>query len=401
MGLVYDKPEADKRPDEKPLEGRSLKSDLAKYGPAFLRGGVLGVAGEGMSQAMDTVGRLTNAAAYRGGGYVTDKAAQLGLPAEVSAGLGFATNVGTQAIPVVLGGLLSKSAGQPAIEHGARSLMRSALKPDKASNLKMMSGTKVSEADAAINTMLDKGINVSRGGLTKIEGQVDDLNAQIKAAISGSNASIDKSAVLQRIDDLKKIFQAQAAPQADLAAIGKTANQFSTHPSFLMPPPAGRMTAQQYQQFLQGGGYRNDIPVQLAQELKSGTYRALGNKSFGELKGAEVEAQKAIARGLKEEIAKAVPDVKALNKAESDLLNAARVLENRLAVEGNKNPMGLGWLAERPASALGFLFDRSALAKGLLARAIHNSSGAVPFGVGASAGGLLGPTYLNDPYYAP
>ena len=40
-----------------------------------------------------------------------------------------------------------------------------------------------------------------------------------------------------------------------------------------------------------------------AQAMKQGTYRALGDKAYGELKGASIEAQKAQARGLKEELA--------------------------------------------------------------------------------------------------
>ena len=37
----------------------------------------------------------------------------------------------------------------------------------------------------------------------------------------------------------------------------------------------------------------NKMSVQRAQSMKQGTYRSLGNKAFGELKGADMEAQKA------------------------------------------------------------------------------------------------------------
>lgn len=387
----------DKAPDEDVMEGRDLKSDSFKLASSFMRGGPLGLAAQGVSQATDTIGRAMNAAAYKAGGAVTDVGANLGLPPEVSAGLGFGANVGIQAIPTVLGGLGGKAAGQPIMEHEAKRLMRSALKPDKAMQRKMMPGTNMSEGEAAIQTMLDDGINVSRGGLAKMRDKVSDLNAQISAAItSSSGKTVDKGEVLKAIDALKAKAVKQAAPQEDLAAIDKIAERFRSHPLFQTPTPTGRMTAQQYQQMLKGGGAINDIPVPLAQEIKQGTYKALGDKSYGEIKTAEVEAQKAIARALKEEISKAVPDVAPLNAAESRLINAGKVLENRLATEGNKNPAGLAWLATQPLAAAGFLVDRSAFLKGLLARGMYSGRGVLPTTAGAGAGGLLGPLYLDD-----
>lgn len=132
-----------------------------------------------------------------------------------------------------------------------------------------------------------------------------------------------------------------------------------------------------------------EIPVKMAQELKKGTYKTL-SKSYGEMKGAEIEAQKALARGLKDEIAQAVPGVNQLNKRESDLLNALKVAENRVMMDANKNPVGLGPLAPNKAMLLAFLADRSAALKSFGARGLYQASRPDVAGLLANAG--------NDPF---
>src|SRR6185369_7841136 len=91
---------------------------------------------------------------------------------------------------------------------------------------------------------------------------------------------------------------------------GEQPGRATAPPSIGVPPPAPM------------------IPIQLAQEMKQGTYRALGKKSYGEQKGAETEAQKTLARALKEDIATAEPKVGPLNEQESALLNVIDSLEH-------------------------------------------------------------------------
>jgi hypothetical protein len=87
-----------------------------------------------------------------------------------------------------------------------------------------------------------------------------------------------------------------------------------------------------------------------------------------------VEAQKALARGLKDEIAEAVPGISALNAEESKLLATLGVAERRALMELNKNPMGLAALAQSPASWAMFMADKSALFKSLSARMLNSSA---------------------------
>jgi hypothetical protein len=259
----------------------------------------------------------------------------------------------TKAVLAILPALLARrgvsSDAMPspmkAMRGGAETLMRSSLKPS-------VRDVKIGNADKAVKTMLDEGVSVSEGGINKLSGKIDTLNEGIRDAISGSNARISRRSAEAPIYDVEQRFSRQAAPQADIEAIQSVLNDFQNHP--LLP--------------------LRDMPVQIAQELKQGTYRALKDK-YGEVGSASTEAQKALARGLKDEVAKAVPEVAPLNAQESALLNARNILGNRLAVEGNKNPMGLGPLASTGGRTAAFMADRSALLKSMIARAMNPGKG--------------------------
>jgi hypothetical protein len=135
---------------------------------------------------------------------------------------------------------------------------------------------------------------------------------------------------------------------------------------------------------------KGKIPVQLAQKIKQGTYRIL-EKKYGQLGSADVEAQKALARGLKEGVAAAEPKVTALLRRESNLINALDVAERRAFMDMNKNPGGLAWLTTDPRNFAAFMADKSALFKSLVARMLNSAS--VPLGGiagGTASAGLYG-----------
>ena len=89
---------------------------------------------------------------------------------------------------------------------------------------------------------------------------------------------------------------------------------------------------------------------------------------------ADTEAQKALARGLKNEIANAVPEVSGLNKQLSEYIKASDVIGRRALMQQNNNPMGLGLLTPSKAQLLAFLADRSAGAKALAARGMYSAA---------------------------
>lgn len=330
----------------KPEEPGALATALN----AIVRGlpmGPLGVAASMTGEAANQAGKLIDRAGYDVGGAVTDQAAKV-LPAEGAAGLGYAANVATQAVPTVLSGNAAKVVA-PALRATGERLMSSAVKPS-------IESLRNGKAAQAITTMLEEGINVSKGGVAKLREKIAELNGEITKAISSSDATVHKGRVARALVDTLRRFRNQVNPSADINAIRASWDDFTKHP------------------FLQG----KTVPVQVAQDLKQGTYRALGSKAYGEVKGADMEAQKALARGLKEGIADAVPSVGPLNAKESQLLNALQLAERRSLMELNKNPAGLSLLAENPTAAVAFMADRSALFKSILARMLYSGQEQIP-----------------------
>jgi hypothetical protein len=245
---------------------------------------------------------------------------------------------------------------------GAESLMQSAIKP----TLKQLAN---GDAGVAVRTLLDYGINPTKAGIEKLRGLIDDLNTQVADKIANSTATIPKANVLQRLADVKTAFGNTVSPTSDLAAIDRVGDDFLAHP--LYPGP--------------------DLPVQAAQQLKQGTYKTLAKK-YGQVGAADVEAQKGLARGLKEEISNAVPEVAGLNAEEAKLITTLKVSERRALMELNKNPLGLTTMASSPAAMAAFLADRSALFKSLVARMVNGPAASVVGGVApALENGLSNP----------
>lgn len=345
-------------PDKAPAYSERLKrlatatmQGVLSGGP--LMGGLAGAFGESMKQT----GEIVDRAAYDAGGKVTDLTG--------SPGLGYAANVATQAIPTILGGEAAKLAS-PSLQTAGRALMQSALKPP-------YKDLRTGNAARAIDTLLEEGINPTQGGVAALRGKIDDLSGQIEAALQGSTATVNKGEVGKRLLETAEQLKKQVNPEADLEAARKTWLGFRNHPLL-----AGKQ----------------DIPVQLAQELKQGTYAQL-SKKYGQIGTAEEEAQKALARGLKEEISGAVPGVAGLNKAESELINALKVSERRALMEANKNLAGLALLAQNPAGFAAFMADKSALFKSIVARMLYSGSEQIPATVGRMGGAAYGAGVLS------
>jgi hypothetical protein len=251
------------------------------------------------------------------------------------------------------------AAASPAAQWMSRYLMHSALKPGA-------QALRTGDYNVAIDTLLQKGISPTQGGLKRLVSEIDDLNNQISSAIGSSTAKVDKYAPLQALADTSQKFAKQVNPTPDLNAIHSVATDYLNHP-------------------LVTGA---DMPVQLAQAMKQGTYQVLKGK-YGEVGSAATEAQKALARGLKDEIAAAVPGVGKLNAEETKLLKTLDITEYRALMALNSNPMGLTWLSNNPGRMAAFMADRSTAFKALLARML-NRSNQVAQGVGPGVAPMAG-----------
>lgn len=242
-------------------------------------------------------------------------------------------------------------------------LMQSALKPT-------MKQLESGQAKTAIQTLLKEDVNPTLGktifgkGIDVLQSKVDTINSQIVDIIKNSKGTVNKSQVVAYLDDLEKNALNNALPAGDLAAIQAARQEFLAHPLL-----------------------KNieEIPVQLAQKLKVGTYKSLGEKAYGELKSATVESGKTLARGLKDLIGKAEPGVLGLNKESQALYDTLDVAERRALMEVNKDIAGLSTLSKDMKNQIAMMADRSAPFKALLARTIYKAGK-----TGEKIGGLLG-----------
>jgi hypothetical protein len=242
--------------------------------------------------------------------------------------------------------------------------MRSALKPT-------LDQVRKGRAAPAVETMLKDGegglfsmpgYNPTAGGVEKMKAMVSDLADKVRNEIATSGATIPTRAVADYVPTAYPRFA--NGPQATQAIqdLGNVQEQFLNHPNV--------MGAQQ-------------IPIQVAQDMKTGYQKAISDKGYGELKNATTEGEKQIARGLRELIGEARPGIKEPLAREASIINALKMAERRVAVDANKNPIGLGWVGQ-PWMIPFWLWDRSALGKSLVARAL--SSGNYPALTGATAG---------------
>ncbi len=290
-----------------------------------------------------------------------------GINGAASTALTGSDNIGSGAVvgaalPMALSSLLgSRQYGSEALRSAAERLMRSTLKPSKSA---LMNG----DADTAVKMLLGNGINVTKGGVDKLNNMIEDLNGQISNNIANSTATINKSDVANSLSGLRERFTNQVDPLPDLNAIQGVSDRFAQHP------------------LLSG----DQIPVQLAQSMKQGTYQQLAKK-YGQLGSADIEAQKSLARGLKEGIADAVPSIGGLNAQESQLIKALSVTEQRVFQQMNNNPLGLAGLASNPKSWVAMMADKSPLFKSLMARSLNSIGNLVqnPQSKGGFVSGLL------------
>jgi hypothetical protein len=230
-------------------------------------------------------------------------------------------------------------------EVGAKELMGSALKPSVTQWAK-------GEGKVAVDTMLEKGANVSKGGILKLNKELEGLQQQVSTALANSNATVPKADIVKTIEEAMKYFKGGTGEVQDMKVIKGVISEFTKAPS------------------VKG---MKEIPVQVAQRMKQLEYRRL-DKAYGTLGDAEETARKGTARGLKEGIEKAHPEIKGWNAEEQKIYQTLPVVERRAMMEINRNPGGLALLTHNPALAAAFMGDKSSLFKSWLANRIFSGS---------------------------
>jgi len=198
---------------------------------------------------------------------------------------------------------------RPLVRRAAK-IYQSALKPSQAL---------LKKSPAVVKTGLDEGIRVSKGGAVKLKGIMDDIGEEIGKVIDSGvadNKSIAKDKLLPYLDEIREYLGQSLGGKQLVKEVDDLAKTII-----------------------------NDLPetlnVRLAQEFKKNT-QGLVSKYYDKMAPVAIETKKQLARGLKEEIAKAVPQIRSLNARDSKLFGLDEALEKALGRIGNKNLIGLG-----------------------------------------------------------
>lgn len=191
----------------------------------------------------------------------------------------------------------------------AQSMYQSALKPSKAV---------LDRYPDVIKTGLEEGIPVSKAGGERVLDTIDTINSQIGSQIAKSKKEgkvVFSSNVVNALADTVKFYKEVIGGKKQVTELQELANEFVMDEGVA-------------------------IPVDRAQKLKVNTYRVL-RKAYGEMKAAEIEGKKSLARGLKEEIVAAIPELGELNARESKLIGLDAALERFTGRYGNRELIDL------------------------------------------------------------
>lgn len=262
-------------------------------------------------------------------GFAMDLSMVLGLAS------GAAKVVGATETSKVLGTTSAVSDPLKAVGVAGRATMK--LVPDEvaqrlyASALKMTTSKKVSLAERTkrLQTGLDNQIFPNEAGFNKLQGLIEDVNKQIADGIKTSakaGGKVDTNAVLSRLDDLRDFYKNTIDPKPFLDELDDLTKRVKTT-------------------------YGASIPVDQAQKIKQTTYAML-RKHYGEMKSISVEAQKALARGIKEEIAAAHPELATLNATDSALIKLDESIEQAIKRLTNRDLVGIGGPIKATAGAV-------------------------------------------------
>jgi len=340
-----------KATDALPAIGATVGSIVGGIGGTVGGVGVGGVPGSIGGAAVGGAGgeaakQLLNRAAGRGGpSSATQAATDIGKEGAVQ---GVIQGVG-EGVGRVAGPILKWAGGR---------LMQSALGTGAIGLDVAKQAAKKGELPKVVQTLLDEGVNVTPGGIDKLQTILGETNQAVKNAIAPMTGQIDRPVVAMRAYSAAKKMTEQTNPGADLRALGS-----------------------EVEEFLNPVINKGPLSPQEAQAMKVGTYKKIGDKygTPAELNPAQVQAQMAFARGLKEEIerlatAQGRGNVKVLNAREGKILEALEATGRKVAQARGVNPIGFAFVAHAPMTFLAALIDRSPAAKSMLARGLYNSA---------------------------
>jgi hypothetical protein len=216
----------------------------------------------------------------------------------------------------------------------AEKLYQSAIKPS-ADTLKKFPNL--------LKTGLKEGIKVSKKGLQKTQSIIEDIGAEIGNTIEQGIAAgkvVEKNKLLPYLSEMKEYLGNSLGGKELIQEVDKISNKIIKELPDL-------------------------IPVEQAQKIKVATGNLI-SKYYSKLAPMEIEVKKQLTRGLKEEIANVVPEIRTLNARDRELIGLEKALGATLKRMGNREVInafdilssGVGAIAApgSPVTAAGGVF---------------------------------------------
>ena len=336
---------------------------FTKAGQAFKQGRYSEALGHGAAGLLPGIGP---AAAEAG--------EQIGA-GDVAGGLGRGTAlVAAPQVAARTGRLVARTGGR--LQRGGVSMFNRMLKPNKGTLEQMPTfGKDLPTRSRNISEALiqDPNAQISTAGANRYDAATRAIQDTVDEIVAANPEARGSTAHMVRaLRGGEGTFRKQWAGGSDVSAYRNVADEALTNPRLLKSQRrvVTRPTAASEDLGPLGDVARVEvvgktliprIRANTARELTQGTYRNLGDKAYGELKGAATEAHKAAARGGRAILNEALPQVEPLNTQIAKRIDLGQVLDEAVFRSGKNDPIGLGTQMVLSSGHLGWL--PAALAK--------------------------------------
>lgn len=239
----------------------------------------------------------------------------------------------------------------------ARNFVLRAFKPSAKVLRSVGAANDVEAGQVLADRLMENKIWPSRRGYQRASDLAEQADQEIADIIGGSTATVRPSSAVGKLKSTRRFFAKQATPESDLAVINRNLEEFRRNPLVSEPKTAMVDTPVNTGVLDEFGapivrteptktvvGVRfKDTPVQTVHEMKRGTMARLRRgTAYGELSSAEKESQKALASGLRQDVARAEPKVAPANEKLSKLLPQVQAAEDAAERIAKTNPVTLG-----------------------------------------------------------
>ena len=273
----------------------------------------------------------------------------------------------------------------PGLQNVAVSSYERMLKPNKSTleGMGRMGPTLEARSRAVAKKLIeDPHGQINRKGASRFKDETERLEQQVDAIVDANPEARGSTAHLRgELAGGRGTFAKQWAPSGDTSAYDSVATEVLNNPrvtktkrqrvEHTTSDELGRLGSNTTTDAV-GRELIPRVTAKGARELTRGTYRNLGDKAYGELKGAQTEAHKAAARGGRKIVNEALPAVEPLNTKISERIDLGQIQDEAVFRSGKHDPIGLSqqvvlsgnpWLI--PASLINRPGVGSPIARGL------------------------------------